>query len=450
MKKIYTLAIAALLTVGANAAVKSHLASDATVKMNNSFVSSTPNLLKKSDNKPLSTKAVITIEDLEGTYDWSCQTLLSSNGEDMYSSDYLEIKVTDAAAGAVDIYGWVEGLNFVVKGTVDMAAMTLTIANGQDLGQDTYGDQNYFYLKDVTSEGKLVAGKGSAEATVGTIDDAGISFPPLDVWAIGDFNDEALGWWSLTFSNSIDFPVEIDEVQEGQWDVVGTCTLQDAWITPSYDTQAGAQFIPAENLIHAELQQNVANKNIYRVWRPYHDENWPLVGANMSNLNGQLVFDVTDPDHVIMQSCIPSGFKNANGEFYCQNQLGSLINYYKTELGAEWSDDLIPTLIEISETDTTDPITVWDTFKDGVITINKSGFDIAATCMKFYTWKDNAYVVSTVTFPAGDAGVNEIGADNANAPVKYYNLQGVEISNPEAGQLVIRRQGTNTTKLIVK
>lgn len=48
----------------------------------------------------------------------------------------------------------------------------------------------------------------------------------------------------------------------------------------------------------------------------------------------------------------------------------------------------------------------------------------------------------------GASGVNDIVVDNENAPVVYYNLQGVQISNPEAGQLVIKKQGNNVTKVL--
>ena len=41
-------------------------------------------------------------------------------------------------------------------------------------------------------------------------------------------------------------------------------------------------------------------------------------------------------------------------------------------------------------------------------------------------------------------------ADNSNAPVEYFNLQGMRIANPAAGQIVIRRQGTEVSKLFVK
>lgn len=51
-----------------------------------------------------------------------------------------------------------------------------------------------------------------------------------------------------------------------------------------------------------------------------------------------------------------------------------------------------------------------------------------------------------------NAGVETVLGDNAdeNAPVEYYNLQGMKLNNPAAGQLVIRRQGSKVSKLIVR
>ena len=45
--------------------------------------------------------------------------------------------------------------------------------------------------------------------------------------------------------------------------------------------------------------------------------------------------------------------------------------------------------------------------------------------------------------------VNEIGVDNADAPVEYFNLQGVRVNNPANG-LYIRRQGNDVKKVLVK
>lgn len=47
------------------------------------------------------------------------------------------------------------------------------------------------------------------------------------------------------------------------------------------------------------------------------------------------------------------------------------------------------------------------------------------------------------------SGVNDIVVDEANAPVEYYNLQGVRVANPENG-LYIRVQGKKATKVLVK
>lgn len=51
------------------------------------------------------------------------------------------------------------------------------------------------------------------------------------------------------------------------------------------------------------------------------------------------------------------------------------------------------------------------------------------------------------------AGVENIVADaefDANAPVEYFNLQGMRVANPEAGQLLIKRQGNKATKVVIR
>lgn len=59
-----------------------------------------------------------------------------------------------------------------------------------------------------------------------------------------------------------------------------------------------------------------------------------------------------------------------------------------------------------------------------------------------------AQVVPTlVTDPSG---VEAIEAANADAPVEYYNLQGVKVANPAAGSICIRVQGSKATKVLVK
>ncbi len=47
------------------------------------------------------------------------------------------------------------------------------------------------------------------------------------------------------------------------------------------------------------------------------------------------------------------------------------------------------------------------------------------------------------------AGVGSVAVDDENAPVEYFNLQGVKVAEPASG-LYIRRQGSNATKVVVK
>ena len=48
------------------------------------------------------------------------------------------------------------------------------------------------------------------------------------------------------------------------------------------------------------------------------------------------------------------------------------------------------------------------------------------------------------------AGINGTvsDTDNADAPVEYYNLQGIRVNNPTSG-VYIRRQGSTTTKVLI-
>lgn len=58
--------------------------------------------------------------------------------------------------------------------------------------------------------------------------------------------------------------------------------------------------------------------------------------------------------------------------------------------------------------------------------------------------------VYTINFEGGTSGIESIDADNANAPVEYYNINGIKVNGELAPGLYVRRQGTKTTKVVVK
>ena len=47
------------------------------------------------------------------------------------------------------------------------------------------------------------------------------------------------------------------------------------------------------------------------------------------------------------------------------------------------------------------------------------------------------------------AGIDDVTVDT-DAPVEYFNLQGIRVANPSAGNIHIRRQGAKTDKVLVK
>lgn len=59
------------------------------------------------------------------------------------------------------------------------------------------------------------------------------------------------------------------------------------------------------------------------------------------------------------------------------------------------------------------------------------------------------YNVIFTLIDMGNDAIDSIGADDENAPVEYYNIEGMRIANPENG-LYIRRQGSKVSKVYVK
>lgn len=57
--------------------------------------------------------------------------------------------------------------------------------------------------------------------------------------------------------------------------------------------------------------------------------------------------------------------------------------------------------------------------------------------------------IDDVSVKSDPAGVSSVESDESDAPVEFYNLQGVKVENPSSG-LYIRRQGNKVSKVIVR
>lgn len=205
--------------------------------------------------------------------------------------------------------------------------------------------------------------------------------------------------------------------------------MVDAWVLPAYG------YTPSEYPFKVALQRNIADRNVYRVWRPYRSEEFPLADKNTSAYSGQIVFDVTDPDHVVVKAGPAAGWNTNSGEMYNFDMLGYMLFDY----GYDMWDEVLSYLENNYQP--------FSTFKDGVITVNKSVFDISSSIEHYYTWGQEI-VESTITFPNGSA-IETVEASENEAPAVYYNMQGVRISCPTEG-VVIRVQGNEAQKILIK
>ncbi len=80
-----------------------------------------------------------------------------------------------------------------------------------------------------------------------------------------------------------------------------------------------------------------------------------------------------------------------------------------------------------------------------VPSVEAGKYDVTVV-VTIYNHAPSLYVVSYA--PAGSSAIDNIATD-ANAPVEYYNLQGIRVANPENG-LFIRRQGSTVSKVIIR
>ena len=118
-----------------------------------------------------------------------------------------------------------------------------------------------------------------------------------------------------------------DDSDEG-WEDAGTATLVDGWVLPAF----GINQLDKENWFEVPLQKSTKNENIYRLVDPYHQEGFPALAKNTSKTVGYIVFDATDPDHVVVNiDQVEAGFANSSlgiTKYYCYNTLAMYSLYF--------------------------------------------------------------------------------------------------------------------------
>ncbi|MDE7180697.1 MAG: hypothetical protein K2N88_05815 [Muribaculaceae bacterium] len=221
---------------------------------------------------------------------------------------------------------------------------------------------------------------------------------------------------------------------ESEWESAGTASYQEYIINPLLTQPIGAVDCPVE--------RKKDNSGFYLLRRPYAYGNWTQVNEVPSS-DGFIVFNIGTPECVWLRPLTPSGFwtelgEDYIGEFYIYNLEG---DYLFNDAELDPADVAAVFEEEGTPCSTYDPAT-------GKVEVVNVLFGDTEDPGAGYTWVNYKNLTMNITLPTG--GVNDILNDAAAAAPRYFNLQGLEIAKPAAGEVVIVKEGKKTYKQIVK
>lgn len=390
---------------------------------NNKATSTKANFSKLEGTKVIGMRKADATTTIEGTWTFDLGDFYTETSVGYTTYDF-EAFLDGDEVWFEDPYGW--ELPFVAKFDKEANTLTFVRENLGTLSSIYVYQQPYIFswdLYDLVYTESIVATYYPSEGVILFDEDNGLAWE-----ACGDeAGTEFYGWYSVYDLVGATLAAEaepIDEVQEGQWKPVGMAKFVDAWIMPSY-AMGGIQIDPNDYAYDVELQQNVENENVYRLWKPY--ANSILAELNRSTYEGQIVFDISDPDHVmVIASGMPAGFKDNNGEFYLTNELGWWMNYY----GGDYDKDSAIDKLYGSE-----PA---DTYKDGVVTITTPMFDFSNRYEGGYFWTSNPYY-AVITFPEPE--VETVGTYTMT--IQPTTIAGEKTQPTVDIEIEVKKQGDN-------
>ncbi len=176
-----------------------------------------------------------------------------------------------------------------------------------------------------------------------------------------------------------------------------------------------------------EIQESVSTPGLFRLVNPYDDKSGFCQEynhlINHEEHNHYITVDATDADKVFVHES-PLGIDCGDGD-----EIISSVPFANSQNDEETDSDY------------------YGTMADGVITLPAGMLLLREPDSERWGYANSEAV--TIKLPSS-VGVTDIITDNTCEPKVYYNLQGMKISNPASGHVYIVRQGTNTTKEIVK
>ena len=442
MKKFYTLAIAALVAVSSVSAAGLDIwrfNADNNLSFKKIEKTSISTNMPESDKVLNSASAKdIDITDISGQYNWQYTSMFK---DDNGATITNKITVTKGVGNNYTIqYGSQYG-SFSFGATFSMISQTLSINANQVIGTHSQLGDVYLYHKQVVNNDLT----NSSAPLTATINGDSFEFGAEEIIAIGN---DAVGYIDLGYKNvfNVYTPVEWDNYQilpEDGWVEAGTAQFADAWMLPA------ANVDPAQYAYEVAVEKNENIEGMYRLVNPYL--NSPM-SNNDAKAEGFIAFSIADPEFVPVVPLSYCGFTAALSGGTTASLLPTNLEGYFLYLGDNYTKEDI-----IAGLSTEDEPFVPSSFDDatGTVTLKNCRWATTNEPTKNYVWSvsatESAVQEGWIKFDNW-AGINGVTAvDNENAPVEYYNLQGMRINNVENNPgLYIRKQGDKATKVYVK
>lgn len=222
--------------------------------------------------------------------------------------------------------------------------------------------------------------------------------------------------------------LSIIDDEPGEW--ADFCT---AYYT---DDIIGPIFSVGNSVLNVDVQYNTMIQNLIRVVEPYTDF-YTDSNIHQCDKKHYLYLDASDPKRVVLLTS-PLGFAaDEDGLILCTSKAQQ-----EREKGT--SDDDIEAMRYFGKMETTSRAAenfVITFPQDALLAYFKNDSGTK------YPGNANGNFRLELTSPI-PTSIKEIGSDDVNAPVVYYNLQGMRINEPAKGQVVIRHQGNKSEKII--
>ena len=194
--------------------------------------------------------------------------------------------------------------------------------------------------------------------------------------------------------------------------------------------------LSAETLTDVPFQRNKTDKGRLRLVNPCTESSYVIAyNRHREAHNHYIVLNVADPEMIYLEES-PLGVDFGTG--FGMFRLWSYAGYYVRS--EQTKEDIIAAGVALP---------VYDKASN-TIQFPANSLITSAMDLNYGRWFKVDCGNNAITFPAGFdvfGGVDDITVDADAGVARYYNLQGVSVANPVAGQLYIRVQGDKAVKV---